>query len=367
MFPFRSQVEVDRTMRPVRPESQKVDAVPGCIFALLSSLGPTSFLKMVDAGMSDRVETTDRVKAILASVKVLAAEYYQLTGKPLGVTGEVAEFVASELLGLELVPPRTPGFDALRATETGACERIQIKGRAFDPATRRNQRIGTIKREGPCDVVMLVLLDSASLDPVEIWEAPFGSVVARLDEPGSKSRNERGALAVSDFKRLGTKIWPAQQGPSSMLYFAYGSNLDPEQMKERCPDAVVVGIGYVADHSLCFPRRSRKRGCGVSSIERQAGQCVWGAVYRLSPSDLAELDKSEGFREDRPSEQNSYDRVSVPVVIGEQVSNALTYVARREESAPLPNAAYLTQIMVGARHHGLPGDYLRYLESLQHD
>jgi hypothetical protein len=29
-------------------------------------------------------------------MKSLAAEYYQLTGKPLGVTGEVAEFVAAD-------------------------------------------------------------------------------------------------------------------------------------------------------------------------------------------------------------------------------------------------------------------------------
>jgi hypothetical protein len=34
---------------------------------------------------------TRRVREILATVKPLAAEYYQLTGKPLGVTGEVAE------------------------------------------------------------------------------------------------------------------------------------------------------------------------------------------------------------------------------------------------------------------------------------
>ena len=52
-----------------------------------------------------------RVREILAAVKPLAAEYYQLTGKPLGVTGEVAEYIAAELLALELAPPRTKGYD----------------------------------------------------------------------------------------------------------------------------------------------------------------------------------------------------------------------------------------------------------------
>jgi hypothetical protein len=50
------------------------------------------------------------VREILKSVKPLAAEYYQLTGKPLGVTGEVAEYVAAETLGLILAPARTAEY-----------------------------------------------------------------------------------------------------------------------------------------------------------------------------------------------------------------------------------------------------------------
>lgn len=52
----------------------------------------------------------DRLKAILAAVKPLAAEYYQLTGNPLGVTGEVAEYVAATVMGLELAPPVRPAM-----------------------------------------------------------------------------------------------------------------------------------------------------------------------------------------------------------------------------------------------------------------
>ena len=60
--------------------------------------------------MTENTEA-QRVRDILATVKPLAAECYQLTGKPLGITGEVAEYVAAELLGLELAPPRTKGYD----------------------------------------------------------------------------------------------------------------------------------------------------------------------------------------------------------------------------------------------------------------
>jgi hypothetical protein len=145
-----------------------------------------------------------RVREILATVKPLAVEYYQLTRKPLGVTGEISEYVAAETLGLTLVPARTVGYDALRGTE-----RIQIKGRAYGKNAKPGQRMSRIKTDAPCNTVLLVLLDNATLDPREMWEAPFKSVVKRLAHPGSKAR-ERGVLGVSEFKRLplARRVWP---------------------------------------------------------------------------------------------------------------------------------------------------------------
>src|SRR5271156_5527269 len=97
----------------------------------------------------------ERLREILAAVKPLAAEFYRLTGKPLGVTGEIAEFVAAEKLGLKLADARTPGYDALRGSET-----IQIKGRALGPGNNRSHKLGKIKRGAICDTVLLVILDN---------------------------------------------------------------------------------------------------------------------------------------------------------------------------------------------------------------
>lgn len=142
-----------------------------------------------------------RVKEILAAVKPLATEFYALTQKPLGVTGEMAEYIASELLGLTLAPARTQGYDALRGME-----RIQIKGRAFGTNATPNQRMSRIKLDQPCDTVMLVLLDNATLDCREIWESPYNAVCDLLRKPGSKAR-ERGALGVPAFKAIAMKTW----------------------------------------------------------------------------------------------------------------------------------------------------------------
>src|SRR5712692_3064984 len=103
-----------------------------------------------------------RVREILATVKPLGAEYYRLTGKPLGVTGEVAEYVAADILGLKLVEARKEGYDALRGQE-----RIQIKGRAYGANAKPGQRMSRIKLNAPCDTVLLVLLDNATLEARE--------------------------------------------------------------------------------------------------------------------------------------------------------------------------------------------------------
>ena len=131
------------------------------------------------------IPEAQRVRAILAAVKPLAAEYYRLTGKPLGVTGEIAEYIAAETLGLDLAPPRTKGTDAIRKTKNGQ-QRIQIKGRAYGEDAKPNQRLGTIKTGAPCDGVLLVLLDNRTLEPREMWEAPIAAVEERLSLPARR-------------------------------------------------------------------------------------------------------------------------------------------------------------------------------------
>jgi len=148
-----------------------------------------------------------RVEEILATVKPLAGEYYRITGKPLGVTGEVAEYVVAQKLGLTLAPAREAGYDAIRTAPNGQLERIQIKGRAFGEASKRSQRLGRIKSGAACDRIILVLLDNSTLEPIEMYEAAYDEVIEHLKRPGSRARNERGAMSVSAFKKLAEPIW----------------------------------------------------------------------------------------------------------------------------------------------------------------
>ena len=87
--------------------------------------------------------SSKRVFELLLEVKLLAREYYELTEKPLGVTGEIAEYEAARILKVKLSPARQSGYDAVRKRK-GKDEKLQIKGRRLTPASRASQRVGSI-------------------------------------------------------------------------------------------------------------------------------------------------------------------------------------------------------------------------------
>jgi len=180
-----------------------------------------------------------QLQELKIEAKALACRYYALTGKPLAITGEIAELEAAGLqvvrtqptspaksvenggvqpslrdltvqicpLGLELADVRTLGFDAHRARD-GVTERIQIKGGAVDPSDCYRGRCLSIKCGDELESVMTVLLDRATLAVLETWEATEENVQRRLHAPGLKSRNERNSMGLSQFKSIAQKVWP---------------------------------------------------------------------------------------------------------------------------------------------------------------
>jgi hypothetical protein len=149
--------------------------------------------------------TIDHVllRDIIQNAKKLAKQYRRLTGKPFGITGEDGEFIAADLLNLELLEARNPGYDAMGPD--GRC--IQIKSRCLLPNAKPGQRVGSIRLNHEFDIVMLVLMDE-NFEPLEIYEANREDEKAAMELPGSIARNVRGALSISKFKSIGSKVWP---------------------------------------------------------------------------------------------------------------------------------------------------------------
>src|SRR5512134_290776 len=71
------------------------------------------------------------------------------------------------------------------------------------------------------------------------------------------------------------------------LYFAFGSNLDADQMGERCPGAHARFAARLPEHRIGFTYPSRRWGGGAADILPAAGQSVWGLVWELGEDDLS--------------------------------------------------------------------------------
>ncbi len=74
-----------------------------------------------------------------------------------------------------------------------------------------------------------------------------------------------------------------------MKYIAYGSNMVQEQMAYRCPDARLIGTGYVAGARLEFYLHATVEKTGD---ERNR---VPVAVWEISAADEKRLDRYEGY------------------------------------------------------------------------
>jgi hypothetical protein len=91
------------------------------------------------------------------------------------------------------------------------------------------------------------------------------------------------------------------------FYFAYGSNMNEEQMQKRCPNAKPIGKAILKDHKIAFTRESNKWKCAVADILVSPGDNVWGVLYSITEEDLSNLDKHEGVA------VNAYKRIELQV------------------------------------------------------
>lgn len=105
---------------------------------------------------------------------------------------------------------------------------------------------------------------------------------------------------------------------SPQLYFAYGSNLNHGQMRDRCPGATLIGRAHLQGYSLAFD----EKGCATLAQYPKFG--VHGAVWQLDEAAELALDEHEGVS----TKCYRKDIVTVTMESGEPVQ-ALTYISMR--------------------------------------
>jgi gamma-glutamylcyclotransferase (GGCT)/AIG2-like uncharacterized protein YtfP len=125
-----------------------------------------------------------------------------------------------------------------------------------------------------------------------------------------------------------------------LYYFAYGSNLNQKQMKERCADSRPLFTAVLPNYKLVFAGWSRQWRGGIASIKSFRGDRVRGAIYEVTEACLQSLDRHE----------SGYDRLKV-TVFGEddEPIEAVAYVKAGRLDDAAPSKEYLAVIQQGLR------------------
>ena len=133
---------------------------------------------------------------------------------------------------------------------------------------------------------------------------------------------------------------------TSMLYFAYGSNLNHYQMQERCKDCKYIKNTFLEGYKLSFCAVSRSYG--VANVVKKTSSKVPGGLWEISPEDEKILDDYEGY----PSlYTKKYFKQN-----GEKV---LFYIIERKFEYKRPLRRYVDTINEGYMNCDLDREYLR--------
>jgi gamma-glutamylcyclotransferase len=139
-------------------------------------------------------------------------------------------------------------------------------------------------------------------------------------------------------------------------YFAYGSNMNPDRVRQRKMSFESAASGHLFDYSLRFNKRSVKYpGTAAANVMVSAKGVTEGVLYRLvEPVQIEMMDPYEGY----PVRST---RIALPIVTKAGVVEAWVYIANEDHVTEglVPARWYLNHLLAGR-------DYLSasYFETL---
>ena len=151
-----------------------------------------------------------------------------------------------------------------------------------------------------------------------------------------------------------------------MKYFAYGSNLDLQDLDNWCkrknetpPQLINPRIAILENYKLDFTKHSPSRNGGIADIVSSNNDIVYGVVFDV-PQGKEVLDKKEGA----PSFYKIC-RIKVKLENGDVLDDVDTYeVVDKDDFVP-PTTKYVDIIIKGATDFGLPQSWIDKLVSFK--
>ena len=132
------------------------------------------------------------------------------------------------------------------------------------------------------------------------------------------------------------------------LYVAYGSNLNKQQMKGRCPDAKFVGSGVIENYELQF--KGSLYGAHAT-IAPKEGSSVPVGLWTIQSRDESRLDMYEGYRK---TGYRYYDKEQVRVNLSNGGSViGMVYIMDQKMDFGQPTPGYYETVKEGYDDCGL--------------
>jgi len=149
-----------------------------------------------------------------------------------------------------------------------------------------------------------------------------------------------------------SKIESGTFGEQPHRVFNYGSNLSTERFLDRCPSAVLIDTGRLAEHRLEWHKRG---GDGTGKADAfytgHEDDEVYGAVYEISARDKRALDGFEGLG-------FAYTEKAAEIATDDGTLKATVYVALDIRDGLRPSEQYHGYVLDGAIEHNFPTYYI---------
>jgi gamma-glutamylcyclotransferase len=150
--------------------------------------------------------------------------------------------------------------------------------------------------------------------------------------------------------------------PSELLYFAYGSNMNSEQMLARCVKPLKIATACLPNYEIGFFGYSKTWDGGQETVVPSPGRNVWGVVYQLSSLDSDRLDVWQDARIDG---SGAYFHYPARVIDTEGRLHTVLFYKKDMSGEPTkPTRQYLDFMVRGAVENDLPADYIAALQHI---
>lgn len=128
-----------------------------------------------------------------------------------------------------------------------------------------------------------------------------------------------------------------------MLYAAYGSNINLEQMRFRCPNSRVIGKGYIKDYKLTFNYHA--------DIIPFKGSETPVLFWEIDEEDWKNLDRYEGY-------PKYYIKKTVKAMFEGKEIECIVYVMTQNDFYAAPTYEYYRTILCGYEENNMYCSFL---------